>query len=1204
MRSKTLSTLFLVVILTALLANCASFSPNSKTITIAVVEQEPGEKGSPEPQSLYAGVLLAVQQIEDRTGVRIDVEPYDDNNDATLAMEVADEVLKSKATAEVGHSAMETSKAAAGVYEKNGIPVINATPATETMTQGYSHQFNIAYTTESEGAYLANYVIKVLDRNKGEEDKSRFKATIIYTNDEYGNVLQKQFGNTFEGLGGEITYREMIDPRQPVDVRLEQIVTAIVAADPETKHPGTIFIATDDKTAAELVIQMKRKGVSYPVIGASTLSSPAFVEKIAKQSEEETLPGYFTNGILTTRALIFDSANRYANQFLQEYQREFRTSDPGDLVVNGYEAALTLLAALEKIPAGEQPTRDTLFSALRKMDKVENGAQGIVSPIYFEPSRNTPRAPRFGIYQNGEVVSANTQFEPIASPSEIKDLGDQVARGRIMTLNGKYVYVANVVYAGMDLLGIDEIDIKTSTYKMDFYLWFRYLPHEQDPEFKPDEFVFTNLESADNDPVLIREETNSDGTVLKTYRVSGVFKNQFRFYDYPFDRQKLVIEFRNQSATTTFIQYVVDRVGMRYETGDALLDNFKSNGAFNSIFGWQEEGVRVDQDIFPTYSTFGSPQNFDRTVSTNYSLIKMEVDIQRNSLQYIIKSLLPLFITLVLAYITFFLPLGHSERLAVGSTALLTTAFFHLSLADALPEIGYTVAMEYFFYASYLMSAMIVFLETLSIRLEKKGEEAKKKADRQAVLDNRERLNLVGRYAFPAILTLAVVAEFFIYNGTLSLSPRGEADQSHLVNQIVKAGMSDLATKAPTETPATEESVVNLSLSTWRPEDSKQIQVLLDRFEEYAKTKNKNIDIEYVPVMSVNYDSILDIQLNQGKGPDLFYVRPFSVDGNIAKYLTPLNNLSIDQNYAPTKSIAWRDSTGTYYAVPLVGVAQGVYYNKDLFAKYGITEPATWSEFMDNLAVIREKDPTVVPIANVLNPNEDSEMFMSVAANFLGGPAGREQLMKRDGTALCFDSPKVVNTYQAVANLLPYLPKDAGGINSQKAKELFFQGRAVMMFGGSWDLKKVGEEATEFEWGVFAVPAPSQRKTYVIFQPDIAVGINNSTKYPAEARMFLEWLMTEDAVKLAGENLPGFYPLRNMESSASQSNDPFLNLLNQYDTDIRWMYADINNENPGAAGIVRKSLFDMISSGLTPKEAARQLQSGLGEWYEPAQTCD
>jgi len=541
----------------------------------------------------------------------------------------------------------------------------------------------------------------------------------------------------------------------------------------------------------------------------------------------------------------------------------------------------------------------------------------------------------------------------------------------------------------------------------------------------------------------------------------------------------------------------------------------------------------------------------------------------------------------------------------VGSTALLTTAFFHLSLADALPEIGYTVAMEYFFYASYVMSALIVFLETLSIRLEKQGEDVKKKAEKQALHEKRERLNMIGRYTYPAILALAIVAEIFIYNGSLPLGPKEEADSMHLVTLISESKTSSQTASAATETPASTDDAVKLAFSTWRPEDAKQLQVLFDRFEEYAKTKGKNISIEYRPVMSVNYDSILDIQLSQGKGPDLFYVRPFSVDGNIAKYLTPLNDLPINDNYDPTKSIAWQNSAGTYFAVPFVGVVQGVYYNKDLFTKYGISEPKTWQEFIDNLETIREKDPAIIPIANALNQNEDSEMFMSIAANFLGGPGGREQFMRKDGTAACFNNSKVVNTYQAIEDIRPYLPKDAATINSQNTKEFFFKQEAVMMFGGSWDLQKVTDEATDFAWGVFAVPAPSFRKTYVIFQPDIAVGLSNTTKHPEEARMFLEWLMTKEAVDMAAQNLPGFYPLNKMEATrGSNPNDAlFLNLVNNYEGDIRWMYTEINNKNPGAAVIVRKSLFDMIASGLTPQEAAQRLQDGLGEWYEPAQTC-
>ena len=1210
MRMKPLFTLLLIAILAAL-TNCTSFSQGNSLnkITIAVVEDNPGEAGNPNSQSAYAGVKLAVDQMKAHGGPDVEVIPYTDNNDPNTAKQVAGQIAQSNTVAVIGHSSIETSDAAGEVYDRTGIPVINVVPVTDHLVEGHPYYFNITYTAESEAAYLANYVRKVLDENKKEEDKTRGRARIIFTNDGYGQALAEQFRNTFKGLGGRISLEEMVSNGDSKGQRLDDIVSAIIAADSETDNPGTIFIATDDVTAAQLVILMKRKGVSYPIAGASNLSTPAFKELIGNEPEEITLPGYFTDGILTARSIIFDSANRYANQFLNDYQTAYKSNiagealDPSDKVINGYDAALTILAVIKNTEDGEPASRrEKIHQTLLGMDKVDNGVQGLISSIYFESSRSVTRAARFGIYQNGEIVSANTQFEPIQAPNEIRNLQEQIERGRIMTVNGGYVYKANIVYAGVDLFGIDEIDIKTSTYKIDFYLWLRYRPNVQDVEFQPEDFVFTNAVSVE-DPALIRDEEIADGTVLKTFRVGGVFKNQFDFHNYPFDHQRLIVEFRNRNAATSFTQYVVDRIGMRYETETELLENFRSNGAFDSIFGWQAKTARVDQDTFPTSSTFGNPQNFDRKVSTNYSLINIEVDIQRDSLEYIFKSLLPLLITLVLAYITFFLPLGHSERLAVGSTALLTTAFFHLTLADALPEIGYTVAMEYLFYASYVMSALIVLLETLGIRLEKKGEDARKKADKERFQKQREDLNMIGRFIYPSILVAVILAGFFVYNGAIQLGPN-EADSQRLVDLIIASGESPKAVGESSQVPILAGDEVNLTLSAWRPEDTKQIQALLDSFQQYAASQGKNITIAYRPVMSVNYDSILDLQLSRGEGPDLFYVRPFSVNGNIAKYLEPLNDFPIDENFEFTKSIPWKSRAGNYYALPFVGVVQGVYYNKELFEKYEIAVPVTWGEFLQNLETIKKANPNMIPIANALNQTEDSEMFMSIAANFLGGPDGREQLMRTDRPAQCFNGSRVVNTFKAIENLKPYLPAGAGSINSQNSKELFFNQKAVMLFGGSWDVQKVTDEAS-FEWGVFAVPASVLQETYVIFQSDIGIGINRATAHPEEARMFLEWLMTKDAVELTSQNLPGFYPLNNMGASRSSNpNDAkFLKLVNDYPGDIRWMYAEINDKNPSAPNIVRRSLYDMVTSDLTSQEAAQRLQDGLGEWYEPAQTC-
>jgi raffinose/stachyose/melibiose transport system substrate-binding protein len=313
----------------------------------------------------------------------------------------------------------------------------------------------------------------------------------------------------------------------------------------------------------------------------------------------------------------------------------------------------------------------------------------------------------------------------------------------------------------------------------------------------------------------------------------------------------------------------------------------------------------------------------------------------------------------------------------------------------------------------------------------------------------------------------------------------------------------------------------------------------------------------------------------------------------------------LGETFDATKLTPWTNSaSGRIYAMPFVGVVQGVYYNKDIFDKYFLEVPKTWEEFKLTASALTFADENLIPIANALNQSEDSEMFMSIAANFLGGPEGRQRFMQTDGTSLCYDNQRIVRLFQAIEDLKPYLPENTATISSQTSKELFLQGKAAMLFGGSWDVQTISQQAN-FNWDVFPVPAPFLNTTYIIFQPDIGIGINRATQHPEEARLFLEWLMTPDAVNSMTQKLPGFYPLRLVEvTPGSDPNDTkFLNLVYDNPSDIRWMYTEISNGSPSALEIIRRSLYEMMASDLTPRDAATHLQSGLGEWYEPAQNC-
>ncbi|WP_328947292.1 extracellular solute-binding protein [Streptomyces sp. NBC_00250] len=62
---------------------------------------------------------------------------------------------------------------------------------------------------------------------------------------------------------------------------------------------------------------------------------------------------------------------------------------------------------------------------------------------------------------------------------------------------------------------------------------------------------------------------------------------------------------------------------------------------------------------------------------------------------------------------------------------------------------------------------------------------------------------------------------------------------------------------------------------------------------------------------------------------------------------------------------------GTQYGIPFVSSARALFYNKDVFAKAGITEaPKSWDELVSVAAKIKAKVPGVTPYALPLGPEE------------------------------------------------------------------------------------------------------------------------------------------------------------------------------------------------------------------------------------------
>ncbi len=1187
--TKVVHAFFVFLLITGIASGCAGGDRSSKgTVIVVVAESSPFAENEANPHSLYAGAKLAADQINELGGVNgytVEVVAYEDQNDAELAKQNAQTITQSDAIAVIGHSSSETIRAAAPLYEEAGITAISAAPVTKETFNDLTNYFNVTYTSEQQGAYLANYTFREQQQNN---------AMIVHTDEASSVALAKKFENTFRGLGGTVLLSIVLN-ENATDGEIQAAVGKIFSV-----NEGALLIAGNDHVSAEFIIALKNRGFQNPTLGGENLSTYGFIERINAVGAEQARPGYFTDDIITTRAILPDSAGDFTSQFIKDYQKEYPNISVSNMAAHGYDAMLAILGALQATPetTPSSELRLEIQQALLRLSNPETAIEGVTGPIYFNHSHTALRGTLFGVYQNGYLISAPVQYKPILLPETISNLAEQEDLGHIITVDGERVYKTNIVYAGVDIIEIRGIDQKESTYTADFYLWFRYIPNDEDKNFQPENIVFTNAEeiiSTDE----INSETTSDGSVYTTLRVSGKFKNQFNFAAYPFDQHDLTIQFRNQNATATFIQYVTDRPGMRYANDEKLLGHWVENDSFVSLYGWKPFSAHVDQNLFKTTSTLGNPKNFDDTVATSFSLFDVHLLVERNSLEFIIKSLLPLFLTLILAYITFYLPLGHSERIGVGSTALLTTAFFHFNLASALPEIGYTIVIEYFFYAAYLMSALIVLLETLSIRLEKQSEETEDKDLQQKHAATRQKLNLTGRIVYPSILALVLLVGWFAYMGWIDFNVDNDTVRRAVSSvQDIKSNASDLNDIA---VQPESDSVTTLELASWRPEDDAQITSLLEAFHK----DNPEINVVHLPIFGPSYRSILNVRLGSNNaGPDMFFVPPFQ--RAYSEHTIDLASLPIEENYAEDLRAPWQDENGKYYGLPYVGVVQGVYYNKDIFDKLQLSTPTSWEEFLQTAEIL--KTAGYIPIGNSLVANEENDMFMNLAANFIDGPQGRAQYMNPANGGRCFNDSSSVKAFNAIAELIPYLSRDFNSISSYTSKQRFIDQKAAMLFGGSWDVNYFSS-STEFNWDVFAVPAAQNSQTYVIFQPDIAIGINNTIS-PAKqeaALKFFKWLMTAESLNLSQEILPGFYPLSNIELNKVDNlhSHQFKELTDQFPTDLRWAYSEISvtNQVPSPATLMRDAQYAMIKDKISPQEAADQLQAGMAEWYEPAQTC-
>ena len=239
------------------------------------------------------------------------------------------------------------------------------------------------------------------------------------------------------------------------------------------------------------------------------------------------------------------------------------------------------------------------------------------------------------------------------------------------------------------------------------------------------------------------------------------------------------------------------------------------------------------------------------------------------------------------------------------------------------------------------------------------------------------------------------------------------------------------------------------------------VQFSLKSFNQMQQNASMILNSSDVPdVMEYNKgDATTGLLSKQGLLTDL---TPEATKYGWDKLLGP--DLQVTAKYSPKGVMG----SGEWYGVSDYAEYLTVYYNKDMFAKYGLSVPTTMAQLTSDMGTFVKNG--ITPFANAgddyLAMQYLYEMELSQST-----PQQVQNYERYTGAVDFHDAAwtNAVNTFQDWVKK-GYIAKNSVGLTSTQAGNDFETGKNPMMMSGSWWAGTFESDIKNFSWGSFLWP--------------------------------------------------------------------------------------------------------------------------------------
>ncbi len=258
-----------------------------------------------------------------------------------------------------------------------------------------------------------------------------------------------------------------------------------------------------------------------------------------------------------------------------------------------------------------------------------------------------------------------------------------------------------------------------------------------------------------------------------------------------------------------------------------------------------------------------------------------------------------------------------------------------------------------------------------------------------------------------------------------------------------------------------------LSFLTWRGDDSEGYDAIISAFEE--KYPNIKVNVEYLKG-GTTYDGIVTTR-GMGGELDFYAAQP---GGQLAAYVQSNYALDIsDQEFIHRVSpgaLAAATYDGVTYGVSQAMSTNCVFYNKEIFAEYGLSIPKTWDEFIAICDTLQANG--VTPLVAGLSQHYIAQNFYKMMAAHMmpeESPGFWQAITMKEMTLNDSPFPRILKDIQMLFDK-GYYVDGVEGVDKHGAAALFAQGKVAMDVEGTWRTSTISNAEGAPDFGMFSLP--------------------------------------------------------------------------------------------------------------------------------------